>query len=152
MGAHTYIRNYVHIIFSTKERERYLTSPEIRGRLWAYINGIAKHNGYPAIVTNGYEEHCHTLMEIPATVMIYKAVQKIKGVSSKWISETYPELKAFAWQEGYAAYSVSASQVKRVVEYIERQEEHHRRKSFQEEYVEFLKANNIEYDERYVFG
>jgi putative transposase len=152
MGAHTYIRIYVHIVFSTKRREAYLASPEIRTRLWAYINGIAKHNGYPAIITNGHVDHCHTLLELPSTVMISKAVQKIKGVSSKWLSETYPELKSFEWQEGYGAFSVSTSQVKRVVDYIERQEDHHRHKSFQEEYIAFLKANNIPYDERYVLG
>lgn len=152
MGAHTYIRIYVHIIFSTKYRLPTLPTRQIRMHLWRYIAGIAEQNGFPALAVGGYDDHCHVIAEIPATILLWKAVQKIKGVSSKWLSDTYPELKDFQWQGGYAAYSVSSSQVKRVVEYIERQEEHHQRTSFEDEYIAFLKGNNIPYDEKYVFG
>ncbi len=142
----------MHVVFSTKHRLRSLSTLQIRMHVWRYIAGIAEQNGFPALAVGGYDDHCHVLIELPATIMISKAVQKIKGVSSKWLTDTYTEFNDFAWQEGYSAFSVSTSQVKRVVEYIDRQEEHHKRIDFKDEYIEFLKRNNIQYDDRYVFG
>ena len=92
------------------------------------------------------------LILIPASIPVAKAVQLVKGGSSKWLHENITSLKNFAWQEGYGAFSISASQVSEVVAYIAAQEEHHRIKSFQEEYLSFLKEYNVEYDERYVWG
>ncbi len=149
--AHSYVRNYIHIIFSTKNRVRCLT-PEVRARLWDYIAGIIRNAKAEPIAIGGHEDHCHILAEIPSTVSLSKIVQLIKTNSSKWLSETFPLLSLFEWQEGYSAFSVSTSQVGRVTAYIEGQEEHHRKKGFQEEYIAFLKANNIEYDERYTLG
>ncbi len=139
------------MIFSTKNRERYLRV-DMRKRLWDYTNGIIKNLGSDSIAVGGYDEHCHILFQLHPTLAVSKAAQVIKANTSKWLSEVYPELRNFSWQEGYAAYSVSSSQVESVIRYIQNQEEHHKRVSFQEEYIAFLKANNIEYDERYVLG
>ena len=149
--AHSYVRNYIHLIYSTKNRERYLR-PDIRKRLWDYTNGIIRNLKSDPIAVDGYEEHCHILFQLHPTLALSKAVQTIKANTSKWLSDTYPELYSFSWQEGYGAFSVSSSQISKIVEYIQNQEEHHKRMSFQEEYLAFLKANNIEYDERYVLG
>lgn len=149
--AHSFVRNYIHLIYSTKNRERYLRS-DIRKRLWDYTNGIIRNVKSDPIEVNGHEEHCHILFQLHPTLTLSKAVQTIKANTSKWLSETYPELHEFSWQEGYAGYSVSSSQVNKVIEYIQNQEEHHKRVSFQEEYIAFLKAYGIEYDERYVLG
>ncbi|MDP4220931.1 MAG: IS200/IS605 family transposase [Bacteroidota bacterium] len=149
--AHTYISNYQHFVFSTKHRQKSLT-PEIRERLWAYMGGIARNKNIVPIEIGGYDDHCHALLLLPATITLAKTAQVIKGVSSKWLSETYPELSSFRWQDAYGAFSVSVSQVDRTIAYIKNQEQHHKRLTFQEEYVSFLKKHNIEYDERYVWG
>jgi REP element-mobilizing transposase RayT len=149
--AHSYVRNCVHIIFSTKFRSKNL-SPEIRSELWKCISGIIRNKEMTPIAVGGYEDHCHVLVAIPSTMTVSKAAQAIKANSSKWLSETYPDLKNFEWQEGYSAFSVSSSVIPRVVEYIKNQEEHHKTKSFRDEYIEFLKLNNIEFDERHVLG
>src|ERR1700733_14152487 len=140
--AHSSVRNYIHIIFSTKNRTRNLT-PEIRKRLWDYIGGILRKIKVETIAVGGHEDHCHILLQIPSTLSLSKVVQLVKGNSSKWLSETFPQLTSFEWQEGYSAFSVSTSLIKKVAEYVDGQEEHHRKKSFQEEYITFLKVNNI---------
>ena len=149
--AHSYVRNCVHIIFSTKFRAPDLRS-EIRPTLWKYITGIIRNKDMEPIAVGGYEDHCHVLVAIPSTITVSKAAQVIKTNSSKWLSETYPDLKNFQWQEGYSAFSVSSSVIPRVVEYIKNQEEHHKTKSFKDEYIGFLKLNNIEFEERHVLG
>jgi putative transposase len=116
------------------------------------MGGIARANKIKAVSIGGMMEHAHMLLLIPANTPVAKAIQLIKGGSSKWLHENDASLKNFAWQEGYGAFSISASHVPEVAAYIERQEEHHRTKSFQEEYLSFLKEYNIEYDERYVWG
>ena len=149
--GHTYISNYIHFVFSTKNRTPFFT-PEIRERLWEYIGGIAKQNNITPIIIGGYTDHCHVLLLLPSTLSLADTAKKIKGISSKWLSDIYPELKKFSWQEGYGAFSISISQVDDTIKYIRNQEEHHKKVSFQEEYVAFLKKHNIEYDERYVLG
>ena len=149
--ANSYTSIFIHIIFSTHNREPLLQS-SFRNRLFAYLGGIARENKVKAISIGGVMDHVHMLTLIPASVSIAKAVQLVKGGSSKWLHENIIPLKNFAWQEGYGAFSVSASQVPEVISYIENQEEHHRIKSFQEEYLSFLRDNNIEYDEKYVWG
>ena len=146
----SYISSYHHCVFSTKER-RPLIKPELRDRLWPFLGGIARQNKMKAIEVGGVEDHVHILLSIPATMSISKALQLIKGGSSKWVHETFPEHREFAWQEKYGAFSVSESRVESVVEYIKGQAEHHRKMTFQEEFVALLKKHHVEYDERYLW-
>src|ERR1017187_6361169 len=94
----SYISSYFHCVFSTKERRRLIT-PELRARLWPFLGGIARQNQMKAIEVGGVEDHVHILLSLPATMAVAKALQLIKGGSSKWIHETFPEQRAFAWQE-----------------------------------------------------
>jgi putative transposase len=149
--AHSYVSIIIHYAFSTKNREK-IISPEIQGRLWAYMGGIARENNMKALSIGGVEDHAHVLLSLPATISIAKAIQLIKGGSSKWIHDTFPSLKSFAWQVGYGAFSVSISRVNKTINYIKNQKEHHRRKAFEEEYLAFLKKHSIEYDEKYIWG
>jgi putative transposase len=147
---HSFVSTYVHCIFSTKGRLP-LINPDLQLRLWPYIGGIARENGIKAIAIGGVEDHVHALLSLPAAIAVAKAVQLIKGGSSKWLHEGFPALKDFAWQEGYGAFSIGRSQVDANVEYIRRQKDHHRKKSFQEEFLQLLDKHGIEYDVRYVF-
>jgi len=149
--GHSYSSCLMHVVFSTKERRRFITS-DLRERLWAYIGGIARENGMNALAIGGTDNHVHVLLALPSTMPLAKAVQLIKGGSSKWIHETFPAQAGFAWQEGYGAFSVAVSGVKHTVAYVESQEEHHRTKTFEEEYLAFLQRHNIAYDERHVLG
>jgi putative transposase len=137
-------------VFSTKERRRLIT-PALQERLWPFLGGIARQNDMKALAVGGVEDHVHLLLSLPATVAIAKAMQLIKGGSSKWIHETFPDQRLFAWQEKYGAFSVSVSQLDTVINYIENQREHHRTKTFKEEFLELLKKHRIEYDERYLW-
>jgi REP element-mobilizing transposase RayT len=148
---HSYCLCLIHLVFSTKERRRLLT-PEIRERLLPYLGGIARENGIKAIAVGGVEDHVHLLLDLPSTMSVAKAAQLLKGGSSKWIHETFPALREFAWQEGYGAFSPGISGVKNTVEYINGQTQHHRTKTFEEEFSAFLNRHGIEYDPRYVFG
>jgi REP element-mobilizing transposase RayT len=116
------------------------------------MGGIAKENNMRAIIVGGTSNHVHILLELPSTMTIPKAIQLIKGGSSKWVSDTFPTLKNFSWQEGYGAFSISVSGIQDTVSYIQNQEKHHQAKTFEEEYVAFLKKHNIDYDEKYVWG
>jgi putative transposase len=149
--AHSYVSILIHYIFSTKNREK-IISPEIQDRVWAYMGGIARENNMKALSIGGVQEHAHALLSLPSTISIAKAIQLIKGGSSKWISDTFPSLKDFTWQVGYGAFSVSISHVDETINYIKNQKEHHRHKTFQEEYLAFLKKHGIEYDEKYIWG
>ena len=104
-----------------------------------------------AIEVGGVEDHVHALLSLPATMAISKAAQLIKGGSSKWVHETFPEYRLFNWQEKYGAFGVSVSQVDNVVDYIRNQPAHHRKMTFQEEFLELLKKHRIEFDERYLW-
>jgi len=146
----SYISSYFHCVFSTKER-RQLITPELRERLWPFLGGIARQNKMKAIEIGGVEDHVHILLSLPSTMTISKALQLLKGGSSKWVHETFPDQRLFAWQEEYGAFSVSVSQLDRTIEYIKGQPEHHRRMTFQEEFLAFLKKHRIEYDERYLW-
>ena len=149
--ANSYLSLYVHIVFSTKGREALIT-PNLQNRLWAYMGGIARENYMKALSIGGTQDHVHVLLSIPATVPVAKAVQLIKGGSSKWVHDTFVDSRRFAWQEGYGAFSVNVSLLEETIRYIEGQAEHHERKTFQEEYIEFLRRHRIDYDERYVWG
>ena len=149
--GHTYTSNLVHVVFSTKDRQR-LISSELQPRLWPYLAGIAQQNDFKALAVGGMEDHVHILLSLPAKLAMAKSVQFIKGGSSKWIHDTFPEHKNFAWQKGYGAFSIGISQLPATVAYIRAQPEHHRKVSFQEEFIRFLKKHGIEYDEQYVWG
>jgi putative transposase len=143
---HSFTSCYMHCVFSTKERRRLITA-ELQSRLWPYLGGVARENGMTALEIGGVEDHVHILLRVPATIPIAKAVQLIKGNSSKWVHETFPAQWEFAWQEGYAAFSIGISGVTDTIEYIRNQAEHHRARTFQEEFVAFLKKHGMEYDE-----
>jgi REP element-mobilizing transposase RayT len=150
MDSMSYISSHVHCVFSTKERRRLIT-PELRDRLWPFLGGIARQNKMKAIEIGGVDDHVHILLSLPSTMAISKALQLMKGGSSKWIHETFPEHRLFAWQEEYGAFSVSVSQLDKTIEYIKGQEAHHRKMTFQEEFLALLKKHRIEYDERYLW-
>ena len=146
---HTYVSDLVHCVFSTKGR-RQLVAAEIQPQLWAFIGGIARKNGFKALVVGGTADHVHVLLSLAAVVPLAKAVQLIKGASSHWMNEKHG--KGFAWQEGYGAFSVGVSQKPHTVAYIQGQAEHHRKRSFEEEFLAFLKKHDIEYDPKHVWG
>jgi len=148
---HSYSSCLFHLVFSTKGRRRTLT-PELRERLWPYLGGIARENEMKALVVGGFEDDVHMLVSIPPTLPLAKAVQIIKGVSSKWVHDTFPAYRDFAWQEGYGAFSIGVSGIEATIKYIESQVEHHRTRTFEEEFRSFLERHGIEYDERYVWG
>jgi REP element-mobilizing transposase RayT len=135
-------------VFSTKER-RGLIRGEMQARLWAFLGGIARKNGFRALATGGTDNHVHVLIALPATMPLAKAMQLLKGGSSKWMNETS---RGFAWQEGYGAFSVGISQVPDTVAYIKAQAAHHAKRDFQGEFLAFLKKHGIDYDPRYVLG
>lgn len=148
---HTYVNALFHCVFSTKER-RPMLADHVRSRLWPFIGGIARKNQFKTLAVGGTDDHAHLLLSLPATMPVARAVQLVKGGSSKWIHDTFPDRKLFSWQEGYGAFSIGVSQVAATIRYIENQETHHRRRSFQSEFLTFLKKHNIAYDERYVWG
>ena len=148
--ANTYTSLHYHVIFSTKNREPWIRQ-DIEQRAWAYLGGIARENHLKALVIDGIENHLHLLLGVPPSVAISKALQLIKGGSSGWIKETFPAMLGFGWQDGYAAFSVSKSQIAEIEDYIRKQREHHRFKTFEEEYRAFLDRHQIEYKEEYLF-
>jgi putative transposase len=149
--SHTYSSNRIHVIFSTKNREKTL-SDDLRPNLWAYMAGIAHNQGFETMIVGGIEDHVHALLVLPPSLPLAKAVQFLKGSSSKWINDNRATDSRFAWQEGYGAFSVSSSQTSEVVRYIREQKAHHARKGFEEEFVAFLKKYGVEYDPAYVLG
>ncbi len=149
--ANTYSSLHYHIIFSTKNREPWIIA-DIEERIWKFMGGIARKHGLIALQIGGIEDHIHALTTSPPTLAPAQIAQILKGESSKWIHQEFQRLKQFSWQDGYAAFTVSTSNLPQVVAYIQNQREHHRRKTFQEEYVEFLRASGVDYDERYLWG
>ena len=119
----------------------------MRERLWPYLGGIAKQNQMKALAIGGASDHVHVLLSLPATLSIAKAMQLLKGNSSKWLRETFPMMRSFAWQEGYDAFSISISGVDATVAYVRNQAEHHRTRSFREEYIRMLEKHGFTFDE-----
>lgn len=148
--ANTHTSLHYHVIFSTKNRERWITG-EIEERVWAYLGGIARQNDIKCLLAGGVEDHVHKLIGIPAKLSVSEALKRIKGGSSLWIKDNFPGLKGFGWQDGYGAFTVSKSNIPKVQEYIRGQREHHRIKTFQEEYRAFLDKHEVEYDEKYLW-
>ena len=143
---HSFVNCLMHVVFSTKERRPWITS-EIQDRLWPYLGGIARENKMKALKVGGVEDHVHILLSLPSTLDIAKAVQLLKGNSSKWIHETFPKLKTFEWQEGYGAFSIGVSGIEDTSKYIENQAAHHRRQSFKEKLKAFLEKHALEYED-----
>ena len=140
--SHSYICCLIHVVFSTADR-RPLIREDVQERLHAYIGGIARKNEMAARAVGGVANHVHVLLSLSRTVAVAKSVQLLKAGSSKWLKECCHELMGFAWQEGYAGFSVSISQRDRVVHYILHQAEHHKRMSFAEEFSRLLGAHGI---------
>src|SRR5258707_14024714 len=130
--AHSFISSLYHCVFSTKNRRKIINA-DLQKSLWAYLGGIARENKMKAIAIGGVEDHVHILVSLPATMTIAHAIQLIKGGSSKWVHDTFPDLRDFAWQEGYGAFSIGISQIPRTVAYIQKQADHHRKKTFEDE-------------------
>ena len=149
--ANTYTCLYYHIIFSTKKRLRWI-SPRIEQRVWEYLGGIARTHKMTALQVGGIEDHIHCLILAHATLSPSQIVQHLKGDSSKWIHAEFPGMRAFAWQDGYGAFTVCKSHLPDIIQNILNQRNHHRKTTFQEEYVEFLKSHGIHCDGRYLWG
>ena len=149
--ANTFVSLRYHVVFSTKGREPWL-SEAVTGRLWPYLAGIARDNSMKALEIGGVADHIHLLLGIAPSVALSKAVGPLKGNSSAWIKTEFPRLAAFAWQDGYGAFTVGESQIETTRAYIRRQPEHHQTRSFAEEYRAFLQRHRIEFDERYLLG
>jgi putative transposase len=140
----------VHLIFSTKEREPWLNR-EIRPRMHAYLATVCRQLGAQAHRVGGVADHVHIITTLPRTLSQAEMIEQVKKTSSKWIKSLGPEYRGFYWQRGYGAFSVSPSQLAAVFAYIDNQEEHHRVRSFQEEYRDFLERHGVQFDERYVW-
>jgi putative transposase len=129
--ANTYTSLHCHLVFSTKNRERWIV-PEVEERIWAYLGGIAKENKMHPVQIGGIEDHVHVLLGATASMAPSKIAQLIKGGSSAWIHDTFPNMKAFTWQDGYGAFTVSKSSKSDVSAYIRGQRQHHRAKPWVE--------------------
>ena len=140
----------MHFVFSTKNRIP-LIDNTMNERLYAYIGGIIRELSGKLIEINSMPEHIHFYAYMPKTVSVSKFMEIIKANSSKWVHDTFPNKDKFGWQDGYGAFSVSKSAEDTVIQYIRNQQEHHRNKSFQEEFIDFLKKYGIEYDENYIW-
>jgi putative transposase len=149
--ANTYTSLHYHFAFSTKNREPWIT-PKIVNRVWAYIGGVARAHKMTALQIGGIENHIHAVPMAPPTLSPSQIAQYLKGDSSKWIHEEFRNLRAFEWQDGYGGFTVSKSQLPDVIAYIRNQREHHRKGSFEDEYLELLKKHGVDYDERYLWG
>jgi REP element-mobilizing transposase RayT len=147
--SHSYSQNHIHLVFSTKDREK-LAAKALQKRLWAYMTGICKSFDMLTFAIGGMEDHVHALFRLPPTMTLARAVNLLKVNSSKWMNEQ--QSTRFGWQKGYGAFSVSSSNIAKVVKYIDNQEAHHRKRTFEEEYIALLKMHGVSFDPKYVFG
>jgi putative transposase len=146
----TYSSLLYHIIFSTKHREPLIT-PALREKLYLYVAGILRGQDGLALEIGGMPDHLHLVIRIKPDVSVSEIVRLVKANSSKWANERLTGMGRFAWQRGFGAFTVSSSQLDAVRQYVRTQEDHHRVRTFQEEFVDFLKRHGIEFDERYVW-
>ena len=140
--AHSYVSSVFHVVLSTKQRMQLIHN---QTRLWNYLAGVARNHGIQTLAVGGTGNHVHMLVVLPADTALSDAVRTLKANSSRWMRETD---RLFAWQEGYCAFSVSPSQLERVTRYIANQPEHHRTRSFEEEFLAMLQAANICFENR----
>ncbi len=143
------VKNYIHIIFSTKHRVPLIYHP-FENELHGYIGGICKELECNPIKIGGYTDHIHILCMLSKKIALMKLLEEVKSHSSRWMKTKDTALKNFYWQNGYGAFSVNPSEIDKVIAYIENQKKHHKKKTFQDEYRAFLKKYKVEYDERYV--
>ena len=148
---HSFASLLVHAVFSTKDREPILT-PALRARLFPYMGGIVRGKRGTALTVDGPNDHVHLLLHLPTAVSVAELLNAVKTNSSRWVHEHFLEHGGFAWQAGYGAFTVSHSKADAVSRYIDAQEEHHRRVSFQDEFLELLKKHGIAYDLRDLWG
>jgi putative transposase len=146
--GHTYIANFVHCVFSTKDRQNTIP-PELKEKLWAYLLGIANNLRIKTLAVGGTANHIHMLIALPPTMPIAEAVQKLKANSSRWLGE---QGLTFQWQEGYGAFSVSPSLIDAVQKYIRNQEERHRKRNFEEEFRALLDKSGVAYEAEKLFA
>lgn len=144
------VKNYIHIIFSTKNREP-LIHPPVEVELYNYLGGICNKLDCQVIIVGGSPNHIHILCMLSKKIALIKLIEELKSHSSKWIKTKGLGYENYYWQNGYGAFSVNPSEVDVVITYINNKDEHHRKKTFQEEYLAFLKKYKVEYDERYVW-
>jgi len=146
----TYSQILLHIVFSTKHRTPWIT-PDVAERLYPYMGGIVRSEKGVLYDIGGIEDHVHMYLRWRPDMPVSDLMRDIKANSSKWIHDTFPTLGAFAWQEGYGAFSVSKSQEDAVKAYIAGQHEHHKKEDFESEFLRMLRLHEIEFEERYVF-
>jgi putative transposase len=144
---HSFNSCLTHCVWSTKNRISFLDS-HLRHRLWPYLGGIARENKMKTLTVGGVADHVHLLVSLPATLSVARAIQLLKGNSSRWIHETFPKLTDFAWQEGYGAFSIGVSGIEATVKYIRNQEEHHKHRTFRQEVAAMLRKHGLDYEER----
>ena len=144
------VKNYVHIVFSTKHRKPLISDP-VETELHSYLGGICNKLGCQVIKVGGYTDHIHILCLLSKKITLVKLLEELKSHSSRWIKTKGNMYANFYWQDGYGAFSVNPSEVEVVTNYIANQKEHHCKKTFQDEYKAFLKKYEVEYDERYVW-
>jgi REP-associated tyrosine transposase len=140
----------LHIIFSTKNREPWLDS-NVRPRMHAYLATICRDAGADFVRVGGVSDHVHIVTTLARTLSQAQLIEEIKKASSKWVKALDARYRGFFWQRGYAAFSVSSSQLDSVLEYVNKQQEHHRTRTFQEEYRELLRKHGVDFDERFVW-
>lgn len=148
--ANTYTQIHIQFVFAVKNRAATIHS-SWKVELYKYITGIIQHHKHKLIAINGMADHIHILVGMRPTQNISDLMQDVKASSSKWINEKQLAHGRFEWQEGYGAFSYGKSQIKDVIAYINNQEQHHQIKTFKEEYVDFLKKFEVEYDEKFIF-
>ena len=149
--AQSLSRVYLHITFSTKNRCPFIDE-HIQSELWAYIGGVCHALECKSIRTDGHNDHIHICCLLSRKVTQVKLMEEIKKESSKWIKTKGEQYRNFYWQDGYGIFSVNPSEIEKVVDYIDKQHEHHKRYTFQEEFLAFLKKYGVEYDERYLWN
>ena len=147
---HSFTKLTVHCIFAVKGRQAMIDA-ELRERLYGYIGGIVRESGGCLSAIGGTTDHVHLLIDLPAPMSVAEMMRVVKANSSKWIRETFPDQASFAWQTGYGAFAVSLSAVEEVREYIRHQEEHHRKRTFEEEFLDFIQRHGLKYDARYLW-
>lgn len=148
--AKTYTQIHIHFVFAVKHRNAVI-QPSWKKELYKYITGIIQNNNHKLLAINGVSDHIHILIGIRPAQSISELMKIVKQNSSKWINENKLTETHFEWQEGYGAFSYSKSQIKAVVNYIENQELHHKKKTFRDEYKNFLEKFEIDYDEKFIF-
>lgn len=147
--SHTYVSALYHCVFSTKGGCASIPSAR-QPDVWSYLGGIARNNGFKLLAAGGTDNHVHLLLSLPAALPLAKAIQLLKGGSSKWMNHSGQG--GFAWQEGYGAFSVGVSQLKATIAHINSQAEHHHKRGFEEEFVALLNKHGIAYDAKYILG